>query len=161
MSDSAPTRILFVCLGNICRSPLAEGVFRHHLAKRGILDRFDIDSAGTGGWHAGEPADPRARAIAEEHGVTLTSRARKVTRNDFDRFDWLICMDQSNADTLLAEGAPPEKVQLLLSYDDTVKLLEVPDPYYGGDDGFRTVFRLVDSACQALMESLLNTRSAS
>lgn len=155
MSALPQTSILFICMGNICRSPLAEGVFLHKLEQRGFMDRFLVDSAGTGQWHAGELPDQRARDVAKLHGIVLTSRARQVTTEDFDRFDHLICMDEANREDLESWGAPQHKLQLLLEADPHCDLQEVPDPFYGGDDGFQTIFRLIDSACDALLDQLL------
>ncbi len=155
MSASARTSVLFVCMGNICRSPLAEGAFLHKLNQRGVADRFRVDSAGTGHWHAGERPDRRAREIAQRHGIVLPSRARQVTREDFQRFDHLICMDETNREDLVRWGAPQEKLRLLLEANPASELREVPDPYFGGDDGFETVFRLIDAACDALLDELL------
>lgn len=146
-------------MGNICRSPLAECVFRQKAAQRGVVDRFEIDSAGTGGWHAGEPPDLRVQRCAAARGVPITGAARQVHRNDFTRFDLLICMDESNRSHLLEMGAPPEKVHLLLNFDPRSVLDEVPDPYYGGADGFELVFNLVDAACSALLDHLLALES--
>ncbi len=157
MTAPAQTSVLFVCMGNICRSPLAEGVFLHKLDQRGVADRFLVESAGTGQWHAGDRPDHRARAIAEQHGIVLTSRARQVTTEDFDRFDHLICMDEANREDLESWGAPQHKLQLLLEADPNGELREVPDPFYGGGDGFQLVFRLIDSACNALLDQLLAT----
>lgn len=157
MSAATQTSVLFVCMGNICRSPLAEGAFLHKLNQRGVADRFLVDSAGTGQWHAGERPDRRARAVAKQHGIVLTSRARQVTTEDFDRFDHLVCMDESNREDLESWGAPQHKLQLLLEVDHDCPLREVPDPFYGGGDGFQTVFRLIDSACDALLDQLLAT----
>lgn len=142
-------------MGNICRSPLAEGVFLHKINERGVADRFHVDSAGTGGWHAGELPDHRMRQTAARYGITLASRARQVTTKDFDLFDHLICMDADNRDQILSRGAPADKVSLLLDIDPSTKAIEVPDPYYGGEDGFEHVFTLVDSACDALLNHLL------
>ncbi|MCL4209491.1 MAG: low molecular weight phosphotyrosine protein phosphatase [Phycisphaeraceae bacterium] len=149
--------VLFVCLGNICRSPLAEGVFLHKINARGVASRFRVDSAGTGGWHAGETPDPRAIAVAKKRGIVLPSRARQVTRDDFQRFHHLVAMDESNRETLIERGCPPERVRLLLEDDDSTRLIEVPDPYYGGPEGFETVFQLIDSGCEALLERLLRS----
>lgn len=157
--------VLFVCMGNICRSPLAEGVFIHLARERGVLDRFNIDSAGTGGWHRGNPADPRSIAVAEKHGIQLPSRARRIDpATDWDRFAWIIVMDRDNHERVIEEGAPPQRVRLLRSFDDAVgrthdELLldsdgEIPDPYYGADDGFSAVFRMVFSACEGLLDKL-------
>lgn len=151
---SAPTRLLFVCLGNICRSPLAEGVFVHLAEARGVAARFVVDSAGTGGYHAGERADSRMRACASRHGVELTSRARKLVAEDVERFDELIAMDASNLEGIRRLGGGA-KASLLLERWPEAPLREVPDPYYGGDDGFEEVFSLVEGACRALLEELL------
>jgi len=148
--------ILFICLGNICRSPLAEGVFLHKIAQRGLANRFRVDSAGTGGWHEGEPADPRSCAVAKKYGIGLPSRARKVRRSDFTEFDYLIAMDHQNYDDLIAMGAPEAKVKLLLEYDNSHHLKEVPDPYYGGPDGFETIYKLIDRACDCLIDANLS-----
>jgi protein-tyrosine phosphatase len=148
-------KLLFVCTGNICRSPIAEGCLLHKVQTRGLDRDFLIDSAGTGGWHAGERADPRARAIAARHRISLPSRARQVTLDDLELFDHLVCMDHDNLDALLVLGASPAKVHLLLSFDTESTLEEVPDPYRADVDGFLTVFRLIDAACDALLDHLL------
>jgi len=157
MSDSDRIRLLFVCMGNICRSPLAEGVFLHKANERGVAKRFSVDSAGTGGWHVGEPADHRMRDVAESRGVVLTSRARQVRSDDADHFDHIICMDRDNVRNVLRIGIPKDKVSLLLEYDPQSAETEVPDPYYGGPEGFDHVFELVDGACEKLMDKLLST----
>jgi protein-tyrosine phosphatase len=154
MMDAPQIGILFVCMGNICRSPLAECLFRHHAAQAGLLKHFDIDSAGTGGWHAGAPPDPRMRAAAAANGVHIDGAARQVRREDFDRFDHIVCMDDDNHALLLERGAPPDRVTLLMSHHPDPPMPVVPDPYYGGDDGFQLVYRLVDEATRALLESL-------
>src|SRR5688572_30769053 len=115
MAAGNPIRLCFVCMGNICRSPLAANVFRHKAKQRGVEDHFEVESAGTGGWHSGEAPDARARRTAAAHGVPMTGTARQIKRGDFDRFDLLLCMDDENRDHLLAMGAPPAKVRLLLS----------------------------------------------
>ncbi|MFO0875315.1 MAG: low molecular weight protein-tyrosine-phosphatase [Phycisphaerales bacterium] len=159
-SSRAPVSVLFVCMGNICRSPIAEGVFLHVLRQRGLEDRCHVDSAGTGDWHAGERPDHRAIETAERHGIHLPSVARAVTRDDFDRFDHLICMDRLNARELLARGAPPKKVRLLLDFDQTIGHDELPDPYYGDVAGFELVFTLCERACTAVADRLFD-RTAS
>jgi protein-tyrosine phosphatase len=142
-------------MGNICRSPIAENVFRHRARERKVEHLFEIDSAGTGGWHAGESPDPRACRVAAKHGVAMSGTARQITRNDFMQFDLLLCMDIENYEHLIGMGAPRERLRLLLECDRAATCRDVPDPYYGGSDGFETVFRLVDSACEALLEELL------
>ena len=155
MTSGGPIGVLFVCTGNICRSPLAEGIFLHKVNRRGVADRFTVDSAGTGNWHAGAKPDPRMQAIADKYGVVMPSRARQITDSDFRRFNHLICMDEDHRRQLLDQGAPHAKLRLLLEVDDAASIDEVPDPYYGGPAGFERVYRLVDSACEALLETLL------
>ncbi len=150
------TGVLFVCLGNICRSPIAEGVFLHLARERGVLDRFEVDSCGTGSWHVGERADSRARMSAERRGIELVSVARQVDpERDFDRFTWIVAMDRSNVQSLLRVGAPKDRVHLMRSFDAAAeKDLDVPDPYFGGDDGFETVLDMVEAACAGLLDRL-------
>jgi protein-tyrosine phosphatase len=143
-------RILFVCMGNICRSPTAEGVMRRLLRDAG-LEGVEVESAGTGGWHAGEPPDERAAAAAARRGVTLEGSARQVRPADFRRFDLLVAMDRGNLRELLALAPDDEaagKVRLLVPDAD------VPDPYYGGDRGFETVLDMVERACRGLIDDL-------
>lgn len=160
MADKAA--LLFICMGNICRSPLAEGIFIHKARARGVLDRFLIDSCGTGGWHVGECADPRALEVARKNGVELPSCARQIDpAADFERFDLLLPMDRSNLHHLSGLGAPPDRTRLLRSFDpEALKTgdLDVPDPYWGGDDGFDKVFAMLDRACDGLLAYLLNRR---
>ena len=151
-----PVKILFICMGNICRSPLAECLFRHKAEQRGVADRFFIDSAGTGGWHAGNRPDSRMRQCAKARNVNVDGRARQVRQQDFSHFDYLICMDEDNRENLLDMGAPPHKVHLLLEFNPDAPVREVPDPYYGGMEGFDTVYDLVDAACDALLDAFLD-----
>lgn len=151
------TSVLFVCLGNICRSPLAEGVFRHLVEEAGLSDRFEIDSAGTGGWHVGERPDARAQMVASQHGVTLECRARQVIGEDLLTFDYVVAMDRENLRTLermAASVGSEAEVALLRRYDPEADGDEVPDPYYGGASGFETVYEMVHRACQGLLERL-------
>ena len=157
-SNPGPTRVLFVCLGNICRSPLAEGVFQHLVEEAGVSDEFEIDSAGTGSWHVGEHPDTRATAVAEAHGVTLASRARQVTCKDLDQFDYVIAMDRENVRNLerMAESSGTDvEIHLLREFDPERHGDEVPDPYYGGTSGFEEVFQIVSRSCQALLAGLV------
>lgn len=150
--------VLFVCMGNICRSPTAEGVFRHHVSGAGLDERFVIDSAGTHAYHVGNPPDRRAAAAADRRGVSLVDlRARRVSDEDFERFDYIIAMDEDNV-VHLKEQASPEyhsKVTLFLEYSPG-KEREVPDPYYGGASGFERVLDLVEEASRGLLETLSN-----
>jgi protein-tyrosine phosphatase len=144
-------RILFVCMGNICRSPTAEGVMRHLLAERGLEDEIEVESAGTGGWHAGSPPDARSARAAAARGITLEGAARQVTRADFEDFDLLVAMDRDNLADLQAIAPPgtEHKVRLLLADGR-----DVPDPYYGGPHGFENVLDLVEHACEQLLDEL-------
>ncbi len=151
------TSVLFVCLGNICRSPLAEGVFRHLAEERGVDDRFVIDSAGTGAWHAGSPPDERSVLVASEHGITLEGSARPVTPEDLERFDVILAMDSENLQDLerLADGSRTRaRLHLLREFDPEADRLDVPDPYYGGYRGFENVYRMVRRACEGLLDEL-------
>ena len=144
-----PTRLLFVCLGNICRSPTAEAVMRQLIEQRGLQGEIEVDSAGTGGWHVGAPPDERATAAARLRGIELTGAARQVTRVDFEEFDLLLAMDRQNLRELLAKAPPglEYKVRLLADVD-------VPDPYYGEGDGFARVLDIVEVACERLLDDL-------
>jgi protein-tyrosine phosphatase len=153
-----PVRILFVCLGNICRSPLAEGVFRHLVREAGLEDRFEIDSAGTGSWHVGEPPDPRTGKTAASHGVKLDGRARQLTAGDLERYDLVLAMDRDNLHDILyldPKGSGSEHVRLFREFDPDPGDLQVPDPYYGGPEGFEAVYRIVERTSQALLASLV------
>ena len=154
-------RILFVCLGNICRSPAAEGVFLHLLAREGLEDRFVVDSAGTGGWHVGNPADRRMRAAAERRGIHLPSRARQIDRDDLLSFDRILTMDDDNLRAVrsLARELAPGSADLALiepmtSHCRRFQAREVPDPYYGGEQGFEHVLDLLEDACGGLLKTL-------
>jgi protein-tyrosine phosphatase len=153
---SDPFSVLFVCLGNICRSPLAEGVFRHLVREEGLEDRFVVDSAGTGSWHVGEPPDPRSVAVARSHGVDLPGRARQVHPRDFDRFDAIVAMDRENLRDLelMASNGARARLHLLREFDPEGDGDEVPDPYFGGADGFENVYRMVHRSCVRLLEEL-------
>ena len=154
---AAPIRVLFVCLGNICRSPTAEGVFRHLVDAAGASDRFELDSAGTGAWHAGEPPDRRMQQAARRRGYTLEGKARAVTARDYAHFDHILAMDGDNLHTLL-ERCPPEhrsKVRLFRDHDPEHPGASVPDPYYGGADGFLEVVDIVERTSRSLMQALL------
>ncbi len=157
ISKEDPYHIVFVCLGNICRSPTAEGVFQHLVDEAGLSEYFEVDSAGTGAWHVGEPANSKSRAVAEEYGVKLHSRARRVTYSDFDYFDLVVAMDHSNQYDLLAMATSPavsDKVVLMRDFDDDPDDGQVPDPYYGGIDGFHDVFRIIQRSCETLLNEL-------
>lgn len=150
------TSVLFVCMGNICRSPTAEGVFRHHVTEAGLSDTIIIDSAGTHAYHVGHAPDRRASAAAERRGISLGDiRARRVSDEDFERFDYIIAMDLDNVERLKDEAPPKHhrKVKLFLEFSPG-KEREVPDPYYGGASGFERVLDLVEEASRGLLETL-------
>jgi protein-tyrosine phosphatase len=142
-------RLLFVCLGNICRSPTAKGVMRSLVREAGLEDAVEIDSAGTGSWHVGHPPDARSTEAARARGITLEGAARQVTPADFERFDLLIAMDAANRrelQRLAPDDAARAKIRMLRAGD-----LDVPDPYYGGEDGFEHVLDGVEEGCRALL----------
>lgn len=147
--------VLFVCLGNICRSPLAEGVFRDIVERAGLGDRFDIDSAGTSDYHIGDSPDARTVAEARRRGLALEHAARQLTDRDLERFDYVIAMDASNLGRIerLARRVPrTAELHLLRAFDaEAGDDLEVPDPYYGGPDGFADVHDMVERACEGLL----------
>jgi protein-tyrosine phosphatase len=152
------TALLFVCLGNICRSPTAEGVMRELVRREGLQEQIVVDSAGTGSWHVGEAPDARATAAAHARGIVLEGAARQVAAQDFERFDLLLAMDRSNLRDL-HRLAPDEearaRVKLLREFDPIPSGdLDVPDPYYGGPRGFEDVLDLVHSACIGLLAEI-------
>jgi protein-tyrosine phosphatase len=179
-------RLLFVCLGNICRSPSAEAVMRAKVRQAGLEEQIEIDSAGTGDWHVGEAADPRARSAAGARGFALDSRARQVEPRDFEEFDLILAMDRANLHALHRLSPPPPtraELRLLREFDPDKPVagerdgrsgprdtpagrrvsqdpLEVPDPYYGGTDGFEEVLDLLEASCEGLLEELRSRLSA-
>jgi protein-tyrosine phosphatase len=153
-------RLLFVCLGNICRSPTAEGVMRALVEQEGLQDSIELDSAGTGAWHVGSPADARASATARARGVTLEGAARQVLVEDLEAFDLVLAMDSENLRALRSLAADEEqrgRIHLLREFDPASAGsadLDVPDPYYGGEGGFEQVYDLVHAACAGLLEEI-------
>ena len=157
-SDTPRTSVLFVCLGNICRSPLAEGIFTHLVEEAGLTDKFIVESAGTGAWHVGERPDARAEMVASQHGVELLSRARQIDEDDLQTFDWIIAMDRENLRNIqrMADATGSEaEIHLLREFDpEGADGDEVPDPYYGGASGFENVYEMVHRSCRALLDRL-------
>ena len=152
-------KILFVCLGNICRSPAAEGIFKQKIQDRALEDFFIVDSAGTGSWHVGNLADSRMRETALSRGINLTSRSRQIQENDLYEFDHILVMDKDNLQavkSLTQDKLNPvnSKIKLILSYSKDSQLDEVPDPYYGGQNGFEKVLDLLENAIDGLIDSL-------
>lgn len=156
MALSKPFEICFVCLGNICRSPLAEGVFQALTNEKGLEDQIIIHSAGTGGWHVGASPDARMQATARKKGILLTSRAQQIQAGDIRRFDLIFAMDQSNLEAMEYLCSPEmaaNKLRLFRSFDPEVDgNLDVPDPYYGKDDGFEHVFQIVHRTCPLILK---------
>jgi low molecular weight protein-tyrosine phosphatase len=151
------TRLLFVCLGNIIRSPLAENLFRFQAEQAGVDDKYSVDSAGTADYHVGEPPDSRMQRTAELHGVNDSGIARQIQESDFDEFDWIIAMDRSNRRDLLQIADTPEKqakIQLMREFDPEQDELDVPDPYYGGEEGFENTYQIVERSVLGLLEAL-------
>lgn len=150
-----PVRVLFVCLGNICRSPLAEGVFRYQVEKAGLQHAFEIDSAGTGPWHVGELPDPRMRSLAKRHGVDISyQRGRQLQRTDLHEFDHVFVMDKMNLHDSLAldpDGDHGTRVRLFREFDPEPGGYQVPDPYSGGPEGFEKVYSIVERTSQAIL----------
>jgi protein-tyrosine phosphatase len=160
-NETHKTSVLFVCMGNICRSPTAEGVFRHVVTEAGLADRFEIDSAGTHAYHVGEPADRRSRAAAERRGISLDGiAARRVELEDYEKFDYVLAMDSDNLRHMQdqADADYQERIRLFLEFAPSAED-EVPDPYYGGAAGFERVLDLVTEASRTLLETLRSRHS--
>ena len=158
MSDSR-VRVLFVCMGNICRSPLAESIFRHLATERGVEHRFEIDSAGTTGYHEGDPPDRRSVATARARGVEVVGRSRPILPDDLHAWDYVIVMDAENrahVDRMLAATGGGARVHRLREWDPEGGHADVPDPYYGGSRGFEDVHDIVERSCAALLDHLLD-----
>lgn len=152
-----PTRVLFICMGNICRSPAAEIIFRKQAAEAGRGGEFEIDSAGTIGYHEGSPPDPRMSAALERQGYTVSGRARRILEEDLEKFDLIVTMDESNHDhvrELDPSGAHHPKIRPLVSFCRTHDDARVPDPYYGGQRGFDHVISLLEDGCGGILEEL-------
>jgi protein-tyrosine phosphatase len=149
--------VLFVCMGNICRSPTAEGVFRHLVRERELEHLIETDSAGTHAYHIGNPPDNRALATAESRGIELHDlRARRVSADDFDLFDYVLAMDRDNYE-ILRELCPPgyeSRLRMFMEFAPHLNIAEVPDPYYGGASGFERVFDMVEEAAKGLLEDI-------
>ena len=164
MSAAKKVKVLFVCMGNICRSPTAHGIFRKMIQDEGLSDQVEIDSAGTHAYHVGNPPDLRTKETAQKYGYDLSDlRARKVDHGDLIEYDYVIAMDMSNLHNLMelvTDESQKDKISLFLDFSEDFKGQEVPDPYYGGQDGFERVFKLVTSASEGLIADI-RTRLAS
>ncbi len=151
-------KVLFVCLGNICRSPLAEGIFTKKVEEKGLADCFHIDSCGTSNFHIGSAPDERTIKNAQINGVELNHYGRQFSSQDFDRFDHILAMDSSNLSNILdlsINESEQQKVELMRTYDAVDAGTDVPDPYYGGPSGFQNVFDILDRSCSQLLEDLI------
>lgn len=152
-----PYKLCFVCLGNICRSPTAEGVFQHLVNERGVELYFEIDSAGTSAYHIGEPANSKSQRAANQHGVQLHSKARRFAAFDLGYFDLILAMDRENLANIRALDTGKtndDKIMLLREFDPEPENKEVPDPYYGGRQGFENVYNVVERSCKNLLAEL-------
>ncbi|MFN1834861.1 low molecular weight protein-tyrosine-phosphatase [Balneola sp. MJW-20] len=152
-----PFRLCFVCLGNICRSPTAEGLFIHKVREAGYQDYFYIDSAGTAAYHVGEPANSKSQSVANQYGVILPSKARQFDYNDLEDFELILAMDSENYRNLLSLDRKDQyshKVRMMRAFDPQPDHKEVPDPYYGGMDGFEKVYRILERSSEALLDEL-------
>ena len=151
------THLLFVCLGNIIRSPLAENLLRFQAEQAKVDGKYIVDSAGTAAYHLGESPDPRMQRTAESHGVSDGGTARQVQESDFDEFDWIIAMDRQNRRDLLQIAGTPEKrakIRLMRDFDPEQDDPDVPDPYYGGAEGFENTYQIVERSVHGLLEAL-------
>jgi len=151
--------VLFVCLGNICRSPLAEGVFKNVVRNRGLSHQITCDSAGTSSWHVGEIPDPRSIEIASDNGIDLDHYGRQVDQGDFSRFDYIIAMDENNRFDLEAverRSGGKAKLIKMMDFDDNRSGKDVPDPYYGGQGGFQRVFDMLEESCNNFVDYLID-----
>ncbi|NQV73902.1 low molecular weight phosphotyrosine protein phosphatase [bacterium] len=156
--ESSSIRVLFVCLGNICRSPLADGVFDSIVHEHGQSEKIFVDSAGTSGWHVGDPPDKRMRQAAAQHGVSIGHlEGRQFVKADLETFDYIFAMDKSNLDDILAldaTGTLGHKVRLFREFDPEPGDYQVPDPYYGGPEGFEEVFQMVERTARMLFHRI-------
>lgn len=153
-------RVLFICLGNICRSPAAEGIMQHIVDQRGLSNQFLIDSAGIGSWHIGQLPDKRMRSHGADHGYDFSSRARQFSRDDFQRFDYIVTMDEENYYDIIHMAHTDDERAKVVKMANFLKnhphQMTVPDPYYGGDKGFEFVIELLEDGCSQLLESILH-----
>ena len=153
--------VLFVCLGNICRSPTGEGLFQDLVDRKNLKQKITVDSAGTAAYHIGEPPDPRSQAAASRRGIDLSNqRARRVEVKDFEKFDYLLAMDAANKDSLMRLCPPgcEHKVHLMMDFGEGTKGQDVPDPYYVGGEGFEVVLDLIENASNGLLKEICNKR---
>ena len=152
-----PYKICFVCLGNICRSPTAEGIFQHLVNQRGLQSYFYIDSAGTSAYHIGEPANSKSQWVANQQGVKLHSKARRFESADLEEFDLILAMDSENYSNIIRldkNGSNRDKIKMMRDFEPKPDSRDVPDPYYGGMDGFQNVFDVIMRSCEGLLDEI-------
>jgi protein-tyrosine phosphatase len=158
----AMKRVCFVCLGNICRSPLAEGVFRDLVRREGLADAFEVESAGIASYHVGDPPDPRSVRVAAQNGIVLDGVGQQFRAKDFDRFDLILALDRdiyASLERLAPHAAAKAKIQMLRAYDPKATAsLDVPDPYYGNSSHFERVYEMVQRSCQGLLAAVTDGR---
>ena len=151
-------KVLFVCLGNICRSPLAGGVFKEKVKEKGLIGHIKVDSAGTSGFHLGEDPDPRSCEIAKENGIELKHSGRQLVRDDFENYDYILAMDKSNYEDILNlkkhSGMSDSEVVMFRDFDNSQSGEDIPDPYYGGKDGFEKVYQLIEESSENFLDYL-------
>jgi protein-tyrosine phosphatase len=152
MSTQKKVRVLFVCLGNICRSPMAEAVFNHLVREAGLAGSIEADSAGTGDWHVGQPAHHGTRSILQQNNISYDGRGRQIARIDLDEFDYIVTMDNENLSDVQRLGTGRAKIAPLLSYAQNSTVLEVPDPYHSG--GFEGVYQMVQAGAAGLLDTI-------
>ena len=158
--NSDKIKVLFVCLGNICRSPMAEGLFNHHVKLVGLEERFSVDSAGTSPYHVGNLADERMRGVAQSRGVSLTSKSRQIQKTDLDDFDYILAMDKQNySDIDSLRSGLKANVYLMRDFDIEKDTDDVPDPYFGGIDGFEDVYQILNRSTKALLDHVVKHES--
>lgn len=155
-------RVLFVCLGNICRSPLGEGIFRHHVVQAGLLEHFEVDSAGTGNWHVGEEPHVDSQRVARKRGIDLSlQRARQIRAQDLLEFDYILAMDSQNHRDLMAMATAPQataRIMRMMDFAPARGLGDVPDPYFGDPEGYEITFELIDEATRGLLAHIVAER---
>ena len=158
-NEMGKTSVLFVCLGNICRSPAAEAIFQNLIYEKGISNQFIVDSAGTGSWHVGKKADSRMRFAAKQRDINITSNARQISEDDFRRFKYILVMDNSNFNNVIdlknrVKGSDFAKILKIQDFSSIFNEKEVPDPYFGGDSGFEHVLDILEDSVSCFLENI-------